>query len=225
VFQALFESEHHMSDIMRRVAALKLIPMVVIDSADHAEPFGDALINGGLPIAEVTFRTAAAEPVIRALADRGDLIVGAGTVLTTEQADRAIDAGAQFIVAPGTNPPVVEHVLERGVPMLPGVVTPSEIELALSLGVNTLKFFPAEPMGGVTTLKALAGPYRDVRFVPTGGITPEMVPSYLQLPSVIACGGSWMAPRDMLAAGRFDAITCLVEQAARMLADPPDVAT
>jgi 2-dehydro-3-deoxyphosphogluconate aldolase/(4S)-4-hydroxy-2-oxoglutarate aldolase len=214
-----------MTDIMQRIAELKLIPMVVIDHADHAEPFGDALVRGGLPIAEVTFRTAAAEAVIRALADRGDLLVGAGTVLTTDQADRAIDAGAQFIVAPGTNPQVVEHVLNRGLPMLPGVVTPTEIELALSLGVNTLKFFPAEPMGGVTTLKALAGPYRDVRFVPTGGITPDMVPSYLQLKSVIACGGSWMAPRDMLAAGRFDAITCLIEQAAQLLSASPEVAT
>jgi 2-dehydro-3-deoxyphosphogluconate aldolase/(4S)-4-hydroxy-2-oxoglutarate aldolase len=214
-----------MSDIMHRVAELKLIPMVVIDHADSAEPFGDALVRGGLPIAEVTFRTAAAEPVIRTLANRGDLIIGAGTVLTTDQADRAIDAGARFIVAPGTNPQVIEHVLKRGVPMLPGVVTPSEIELALSLGVSTLKFFPAEPMGGVATLKALAGPYRDVRFVPTGGITPEMVPSYLQLPSVIACGGSWMAPRDMLATGRFDAITCLIEQAAQMLSAPSELAT
>ena len=210
---------------MQRIAELKLIPMVVIDHADHAEPFGDALVRGGLPIAEVTFRTSAAESVIRALAKRGDLIVGAGTVLSTEQAHRAIDAGAQFIVAPGTNPQVVEYVLQGGVPMLPGVVTPSEIELAMSLGVNTLKFFPAESMGGVATLKALAGPYPGVRFVPTGGITPEMVPGYLQLKSVIACGGSWMAPRDMLAAGRFDAITCLIEQAAQLLSAPPEVAT
>jgi 2-dehydro-3-deoxyphosphogluconate aldolase/(4S)-4-hydroxy-2-oxoglutarate aldolase len=214
-----------MPDIVQRIAELKLIPMVVIDHADHAEPFGDALVRGGLPIAEVTFRTSAAESVIRALAKRGDLIVGAGTVLSTEQAHRAIDAGAQFIVAPGTNPQVVEYVLQGGVPMLPGVVTPSEIELAISLGLDTLKFFPAEPMGGVATLKALAGPYPSVLFVPTGGITPEMVPSYLELPSVIACGGSWMAPRDMIAAGRFDAITSLVEQAASLSSSSPKVAT
>ncbi|MCI0333189.1 MAG: bifunctional 4-hydroxy-2-oxoglutarate aldolase/2-dehydro-3-deoxy-phosphogluconate aldolase [Planctomycetes bacterium] len=214
-----------MADVMQRIAELKLIPMVVMDKAEHAGAFGDALVKGGLPIAEITFRTLAAEASIRALAKRGDLIVGAGTVLTTEQADRAIDAGAQFIVAPGTNPAVVEHVLMRGLPMVPGVVTPSEIELAMSLGATTLKFFPAETMGGVVTLKALAGPYPDVRFIPTGGITPELVPSYLRLPMVVACGGSWMAPRDLLKAGRFDAITCLIEQAAKLLAASPEVAT
>ncbi len=214
-----------MANVMHRIAELKLIPMVVMDRADHAGAFGDALVKGGMPIAEITFRTSVAEASIRVLAKRGDLIVGAGTVLTTEQADRAIDAGAQFIVAPGTNASVVEHVLMRGLPMVPGVVTPSEIELAMSLGATTLKFFPAEAMGGVATLKALAGPYPDVRFIPTGGITPEIVPSYLRLPMVVACGGSWMAPRDLLKAGRFDAITCLVEQAAKMLAAPPDVAT
>jgi 2-dehydro-3-deoxyphosphogluconate aldolase/(4S)-4-hydroxy-2-oxoglutarate aldolase len=208
-----------------RLSELKLIPMVVMDSAEHANAFADALVKGGLPIAEITFRTAAAEAAIRAIAKRGDVIVGAGTVLTTEQADRAIDAGAQFIVAPGTNPEVVEHVLMRGLPMVPGVVTPSEIELATSLGATVLKFFPAETMGGIATLKALAGPYPDVRFIPTGGISPEMVPRYLQLPMVVACGGSWMAPRELLAAGRFDEITCLVERAAKLLAAPSELAT
>jgi 2-dehydro-3-deoxyphosphogluconate aldolase/(4S)-4-hydroxy-2-oxoglutarate aldolase len=214
-----------MTKIFERLSELKLIPMVVMDKAEHAGAFADALVKGGLPIAEITFRTPAAEAAIRAMAKRGDVIVGAGTVLTTEQADRAIDAGAQFIVAPGTNPEVVEHVLMRGLPMVPGVVTPSEIELATSLGASVLKFFPAETMGGVATLKALAGPYPDVRFIPTGGITPEMVPRYLQLPMVVACGGSWMAPRDLLAAARFDEITCLVEQAAKLLAAQPDIAT
>ena len=214
-----------MADIVARIAELKLIPMVVMDKAEHANAFADALVNGGLPIAEITFRTPVAEGAIRAMAKRGDVVVGAGTVLTTEQADRAIDAGAQFIVAPGTNPEVVEHVLMRGLPMVPGVVTPSEIELATSLGATVLKFFPAETMGGIATLKALAGPYPDVRFIPTGGITPEMVPRYLQLPMVVACGGSWMAPRDLLAAGRFDEIACLVEQAAKLIAAQPDIAT
>jgi 2-dehydro-3-deoxyphosphogluconate aldolase/(4S)-4-hydroxy-2-oxoglutarate aldolase len=214
-----------MSVVLNRIAELKLIPMVVMDKADQAAPFGEALAAGGLPVAEITFRTAAAETAIRTLAQRGDLLVGAGTVLTAEQADRAIDAGAQFLVAPGTNPPVIEHVLKRGAVMVPGVVTPSEIELAMSLGVTTLKFFPAETMGGVDTLKALAGPYPDVRFVPTGGITPELLPRYLKLPSVMACGGSWLAPREMLAAGKFDAIARLIEQAKKILAAPPQVAT
>jgi 2-dehydro-3-deoxyphosphogluconate aldolase/(4S)-4-hydroxy-2-oxoglutarate aldolase len=214
-----------MRNILERVSQLKLIPMVVMDKAEDAAPFADALVRGGLPIAEITFRTPAAEAAIRLLADRKDLIVGAGTILTTDQADRAIDAGAQFVVAPGTNPVVVEHVLKRGLPMVPGVITPSEIELAMSLGATTLKFFPAETMGGVATLKALAGPYPDVRFIPTGGITPELLPTYLKLPSVAACGGSWLAPRDLLAAGRFDAIACLIEQATKLLAPPPLLAT
>jgi len=214
-----------MNQIMNHIAELQLIPMVVMDHAEHAGPFANALVGGGLPVAEITFRTPAAEPAIRALARRGDLLVGAGTVLSTEQADRAIDAGAQFLVAPGTNPKVVEHALRRGITMVPGVATPTDIELALSLGVTTLKFFPAEAMGGVATLKALGGPYPDVRFIPTGGITPELLPDYLKLASVVACGGSWLAPRDLLAAGRFDAIKALVEQAGRLLAGPPAVAT
>ncbi len=212
-------------NVLERITQLKLIPMVVMDHAEHARPFGDALVAGGLPVAEITFRTAAAEAAIRELAKRGDLLVGAGTVLSKELADRAIDAGAQFIVAPGTNPGVVEHVLNRGATMIPGVVSPTEIEFALSLGVSTLKFFPAETMGGVAMLKALAGPYPDVRFVPTGGITPELLPNYLKLASVAACGGSWLAPRDLLAAGKFDAIKRLVEQAVKIIAGPPIVAT
>ena len=151
--------------------------------------------------------------------------LGAGTILTTDQADRAIDAGAKFLVTPGTNPKVIEHVLKRGLPIVPGVATPSEIELATSLGAEVLKFFPAETMGGVAALKAFAGPYPDARFIPTGGITPELLPGYLQLPSVVACGGSWMAPRELLAAGRFDAIAALVEDAKKILSGPPEIAT
>lgn len=208
-----------------QIKSLRLVPMVVIDNADHADTFGEVLAAGGLPVAEITFRTPAAEAAIRAIARRGDVLVGAGTILTIEQADRAIDAGAQFLVAPGTNPKVVEHVLKRGLSMVPGVATPSEIELAMSLGVDVLKFFPAETMGGVGALKAFAGPYPDVRFMPTGGITPELLPSYLRLPSVVACGGSWLAPRELLAAGRFDSIAALVEQAKKQLAEPADIGT
>lgn len=207
-----------MKNVLARIAELKLIPMVVMDKAEHAGGFADALVAGGLPVAEITFRTPAAEAAIRVLANRGDVLVGAGTVLTTELADRAIDAGAQFIVAPGTNPQVVEHVLMRGVPMVPGIATPTDIELATSLGATVLKFFPAEQMGGVDTLKAFAGPYPEVRFIPTGGITPELLPRYLKLPSVVACGGSWLAPRDLLSAGRLDAIKALVEQGVNLIA-------
>ena len=214
-----------MSNILDRLLKLRLIPMVVMDKAEHAAAFGDVLVAGGLPVAEITFRTPAAEQSVRALAKRGDVLVGAGTVLTTEQADRAIDAGAQFLVAPGTTPKVVEHVLKRGVSMVPGIATPSEIELATSLGVTALKFFPAETMGGVAALKAFAGPYPEARFIPTGGITPELLPDYLKLKNVVACGGSWLAPREFLAAGRFDAIAALIGDAKKLLTGPPEVAT
>ncbi|MFO0792414.1 MAG: bifunctional 4-hydroxy-2-oxoglutarate aldolase/2-dehydro-3-deoxy-phosphogluconate aldolase [Pirellulales bacterium] len=214
-----------MSKVIDTLARLRLIPMVVMDHADHAAGFGDTLVASGLPVAEITFRTHAAERSIQVLAKRGDLLVGAGTILTTQQADRAIDAGAQFLVSPGTNPDVVEHVVMRGVPIVPGVATPSEIEQALSLGAAALKFFPAETMGGVAALKAFAGPYPEARFLPTGGITPELLLNYLRLKNVIACGGSWLAPRDLLAAGRLDAIAALIEQAVKLLAGPPEIAT
>jgi 2-dehydro-3-deoxyphosphogluconate aldolase/(4S)-4-hydroxy-2-oxoglutarate aldolase len=206
-----------MQEILDRLGQLKLVPMVVLDKAELAGPFGDALVAGGLPVAEITFRTDAAADAITALAKRGDLLVGAGTVLTVEQVDRAIDAGAAFLVAPGTNPRVVEHAQKHSILMLPGVATPTDIELAMSLGLDTLKFFPAESLGGVETIQALAGPYRSIRFLPTGGITPEKLPHYLKLPCVLACGGSWLAPRDKLAAGEFDAIRKLVAQAVALL--------
>jgi 2-dehydro-3-deoxyphosphogluconate aldolase/(4S)-4-hydroxy-2-oxoglutarate aldolase len=214
-----------MTNVLEQLAKHRLIPMVVIDNSDHAAAFGETLVAGGLPVAEVTFRTPAAEQAIRTLANRGDVLVGAGTILSTDQADRAIDAGAQFIVAPGTNPRIVEYVVKRGLPMVPGVATPSEIELATSLGAAALKFFPAETMGGVNGLKAFAGPYHDARFVPTGGITPELLPNYLRLKNVIACGGSWLAPREFLATGRFDVIAALLEDARKILAGPPEIAT
>jgi 2-dehydro-3-deoxyphosphogluconate aldolase/(4S)-4-hydroxy-2-oxoglutarate aldolase len=214
-----------MSDTLSRLAQHKLLPIIVMDHAERAAGLGDALVKGGLPVVEVTFRTPAAEDSVRKLAARGDLLVGAGTILTIEQADRAIDAGAQFLVSPGTNPKVVEHAYMRGTPMTPGIATPSEIDLALSLGAAALKFFPAENLGGVATLKAFAGPYPDVRFIPTGGITPELVPGYLRMKQVVACGGSWMAPREFLKEGRFDAIAALLEDAKKLLAGPPDVAT
>jgi 2-dehydro-3-deoxyphosphogluconate aldolase/(4S)-4-hydroxy-2-oxoglutarate aldolase len=214
-----------MNQEFTRIEAIRLLPIVVIDRTEHAATLGEVLASGGLPLVEVTFRTPVAESAVRTLAQRGDLLVGAGTILTTEQADRAIDAGAKFLVAPGTNPKVIEHALKRAVSIVPGVATPSEIELATSLGAEVLKFFPAETMGGVTAIKAFAGPYPHARFIPTGGITPELLPGYLRLSSVVACGGSWMAPRELLAAGRFDAIAALVEDAKKILAGPPEIAT
>ncbi len=207
-----------MHEVLEHLSRLRLVPMVVMDEAAHADGFGDALVAGGLPVAEVTFRTDAAEAAIRRLAKRGDLLVGAGTVLTKEQADRAIDAGAAFLVAPGTNPPVIDHCLLRSVPIVPGVATPTDIDLAMSFGLTAVKFFPAENLGGTSTLKAYAGPYADVMFVPTGGITPEKLPEYLKLQFVLACGGSWLAPRDALAKGDFVAIRKLIDQAVTLLA-------
>jgi|tagenome__1003787_1003787.scaffolds.fasta_scaffold20778064_2 2-dehydro-3-deoxyphosphogluconate aldolase/(4S)-4-hydroxy-2-oxoglutarate aldolase len=214
-----------MNQEFTKIEAIRLLPIVVIDKAEHAATLGEILASGGLPLVEVTFRTPVAESAVRTLAQRGDLLVGAGTILTTEQADRAIDAGAKFLVTPGTNPKVIEHVLKRGLAIVPGVATPTEIELATSLGAEVLKFFPAETMGGVGALKAFAGPYPHARFIPTGGITPELLPGYLRLSSVVACGGSWMAPRELLAASRFDAIAALVEDAKKILSGPPEIAT
>ena len=210
-----------MHEVLEHLGRLRLVPMVVMDDAAHANGFGDALVAGGLPVAEVTFRTDAAEDAIRRLAKRGDLLVGAGTVLTKEQADRAIDAGAAFIVAPGTNPPVIDHCLLRSVPIVPGVATPTDIDLAMSFGLTTVKFFPAENLGGTSTLRAYAGPYPDVMFLPTGGITPEKLPEYLKLQYVLACGGSWLAPREALAKGDFATIRKRIEQAVKILASVP----
>jgi len=207
-----------MHDVLEHLGRLRLVPMVVMDSAAHADGFGDALVAGGLPVAEVTFRTDAAEESIRRLAKRGDMLVGAGTVLTKEQADRAIGAGAAFLVAPGTNPPVLDHCLLRSVPIVPGVATPTDIDLAMSFGLDAVKFFPAENLGGTSTLKALSGPYADMMFLPTGGIKPEKLPDYLKLPYVLACGGSWLAPRDALAKGDFTTIRQRIGEAVKLLA-------
>jgi 2-dehydro-3-deoxyphosphogluconate aldolase/(4S)-4-hydroxy-2-oxoglutarate aldolase len=206
-----------MHEVLEQIGRLRLVPVVVMDDAAHADGLGDALAAGGLPIAEITFRTDAAEESIRRLAKRGDLLVGAGTVLTKEQADRAIDAGAAFIVAPGTNPPVVDHCLLRSVPIVPGIATPTDIDLAMSFGLDSVKFFPAENLGGTSTLKAFAGPYADMLFLPTGSITPELLPSYLKLPFVLACGGSWVAPREALAKGDFATIRTRISEAEQLL--------
>jgi 2-dehydro-3-deoxyphosphogluconate aldolase/(4S)-4-hydroxy-2-oxoglutarate aldolase len=186
---------------------LRVVPVIVIDDAADAVPLGRALAEGGIPCAEITFRTAAAEDAIRRMASElPDVLVGAGTVLSPEQAARAMAAGAQFIVAPGFNRRVVDFCLERGVPVYPGVSTPTEIEAALEAGLRVLKFFPAEPLGGLPYLKAVAAPYAGVGFMPTGGITPRNLGDYLAFPRVVACGGSWMAPAEWISAGAFDRI-------------------
>ena len=197
---------------------LRLVPVVVLDDAADAAPLAQALVDGGLGVAEVTFRTDAARDAIAAMASRGDVLVGAGTVLTPEQVDLAVDAGASFVVSPGLSRAVVERCRDRGVPTLPGVVTATEIQAALELGLTTLKFFPARASGGVAALSALAAPFTGVRFVPTGGIGVEDCNDYLALPSVLAVGGSWMVPKAAIRAGEFDTIRDLTSAAVAAVA-------
>ena len=175
-----------------RLQSLRLIPVVALDRAEDAEPMADALCAGGLRCAEITLRTDAALDSIQALAGREEFLIGAGTVHNAEQAKTAVEAGAQFVVTPGFNPRTVMWCQENQVPVFPGIATPTDLELALEHGVETVKFFPAETLGGVNTLKAFSGPYRQIRFIPTGGIHAGNLADYLALPSVLACGGSWM---------------------------------
>lgn len=199
------------------LSAYRIVPVIQLDRAENAPPLAQALIRGGLPCAEITFRTEAAAASIAAVsAAYPDMFVGAGTILTAGQADAAIQAGARFLVSPGFNPTVVEHCLQKGYPILPGVCTPSEVERALSYGLTRLKFFPAEAAGGVAMIRALSAPYGMVRFMPTGGINPGNVREYLACPAVFACGGSWMVPQDKINAGRFTEIEQLTAQAAAL---------
>lgn len=205
-----------MKHVYNQLGKLKILPVATLTRSEDAVPLVEALTAGGLPGIEVMFRSDAAEASIREIAGKTQALVGAGTVLNVETARRAIDAGAAFIVSPGTNPKVVEFCLQQGMPIVPGVVTPTDIEMALSLGVDVLKFFPAEAYGGTRTLAALAGPYKQVRFIPTGGIGPANLNEYLAIPSVLACGGSWIAKPDMIANGKFDQITELTREAVRL---------
>lgn len=184
----------------------RIVPVVVLDEPAKADALGAALVEGGLPVAEATFRTPEAAAVLRRLAEREDLVVGAGTVLTERQVDQAVEAGARFVVSPGLSASVVRRCQEAGVPVVPGVATPSEIMQALDLGLDTVKFFPAEANGGLATVKALAAAFPQVRFMPTGGITVDSAPAYLAHPAVAAVGGSWMVAGDLLAAGRWDEV-------------------
>ena len=204
-----------MNAMMQQFKKIGIIPVVVLNDVKDALPLGECLMKGGLPCAEVTFRTAAAEESIRQMAKAyPDMLVGAGTVLTTEQADRAIDAGAKFIVSPGFNPKVTEYVLKKGVPMCPGTCTPSEMEAAMELGLDVVKFFPAEPSGGLKMIKAVAAAYVNLNFMPTGGISAANVRDYLAYDRIVAAGGSWMVSGSLVKEGKFDEILKLVKEAA-----------
>lgn len=204
-------------ELSARLGAWGVVPVVSIEDAADAVPLARALAEGGLPVIEVTFRTPAAAEAIAAIrAALPDVLVGAGTVLDAETVERALLAGAAFIVAPGLNPSVVERTTLRGVPMIPGAVTPTEIERALALGLELVKFFPAEAAGGAKYLRAVSAPYRAVRFMPTGGVNPGNLAEYLALPSVVACGGTWLAPADVVRAGGWEAIREAAAEAARI---------
>ena len=202
-------------ELEERFYKIGVIPVIALDDAKDASALGDALMKGGLPAAEVTFRTAAAVDTIKTLKKEfPDMLVGAGTVLTTEQADRAIDAGAEFIVAPGLNPKVVKHVLDKDYPMSPGIATATEIEAALDLGLTFVKFFPAEANGGLPMIKALAGPYTNVKYMPTGGVSAKNLADYLAYDKIVCCGGTWMVKKDLVSEGKFSEIEKMSKEAA-----------
>ncbi len=210
-----------MPTVLNRVAELGVVPVIAIDSAAHALPLADALLAGGLPVVEITFRTAAAAEIIRILAkERPDLITGAGTVLTPETVKIAVDAGARFAVAPGLNPRVVKAAQELGLPFVPGIANPSDIEAGLELGCRLLKFFPAEALGGTKLLSALSAPYKHtgVRFMPTGGASTANLESYLKIDTVAAVGGTWIAKKEDMAEGKWDLIAQRCREARAIVA-------
>lgn len=205
-----------MNEILKQIGALRLVPVVVIDDAKDARPLAEALMAGGLPCMEITFRTPAAASAIKAASEISGMLVGAGTVLNIDTVKRAMDCGAKFIVSPGLSPKVVEYCVSNNIPITPGIATPSEIEMAIEHGLEVVKFFPAEALGGVKTLKAISAPYVGMKFMPTGGITETNLPEYLKLPAVLACGGSWMVAKDMIAKGGFAKITELTKAAVKL---------
>lgn len=202
-----------MDEILHILSKARIVPVVVIDDVDRADGLTSALVEGGLPIAEITFRTSEAIGVIRAMSRRRDVLVGAGTVTSTKHVDAAFEAGARFIVSPGFSPSIVRRAQELGILVLPGVATATEILAAMEIGLGAVKFFPAQTSGGAPAIRALTAPFPEMAFVPTGGIGRENLQEYLALPSVMAVGGSWMVPRDLIKKGNFAAITSLCAEA------------
>ena len=207
-----------MENIMVQIEKTGVIPVVVINDVEDAEPLAQALCEGGLPCAEVTFRTAAAEESIRKMTDiYPNMLIGAGTVLTTEQVDRAVVAGAKFIVSPGFDPEVVDYCILKQIPVCPGCITPSEVAQAVKRGLKVVKFFPAAQFGGVSTIQGLAAPYVGLKFMPTGGVNAKNLADYLQCKSIIACGGSWMVKSDLIKAGEFEKIKDMTKEAVSLV--------
>ena len=207
-----------MKEIAEKFQKFGVVPVVVLEDTKDAVPLAKALVEGGLPCAEVTFRTEAAEESIRLMAEQfPEMLVGAGTVLTTEQVDAAVGAGAKFIVSPGFDPKIVDYCLEKDIPVFPGCITPSEVAQAVKRGLKVVKFFPAEPAGGISMIKAMAAPYVNMKFMPTGGVNAKNLTSYLDFPKIIACGGSWMVPGDLINAGEWDKIEQLTREAVQTM--------
>lgn len=203
-----------MNEVLERIQKIGIVPVVVLDRAEDAVPLAKALIDGGLPCAEVTFRTDAAEESIRKIATEfPEMLVGAGTVLTTDQVDRAWNAGAKFIVSPGLNPKIVKYCVDKGIPITPGTTNPSDVEQAIEYGLEVVKFFPAEAAGGLNMIKSMAAPYTQMKFMPTGGINAKNINEYLAFNKILACGGSWMVSKDLVNAEDFDKIRDLTQEA------------
>lgn len=203
-----------MNSIFKAISEIGIVPVIKIDDVTKAVPLAKALMKGGIPCAEITFRTAEGEEAIRRVAKEvPEILVGAGTVINTAQVDKAIEAGAKFIVSPGLNPKVVSYCIEKNIPITPGCSSPSDIEKAIELGLDIVKFFPAEQSGGLDFLKAVSAPYPNIKFMPTGGINAANITKYLAFGKIIACGGSWMVPANLINEGRFDEISALSKNA------------
>ena len=207
-----------MREIIDKLSACGVVPVVVLDDVKDAVPTAKALLAGGVDVMEITFRTAAAADSIKAVAENcPEMLVGAGTVITLDQCKQALECGAQFIVSPGFDPEVVSWCVERNVPITPGCVTPTEIMAAMKLGLNVVKFFPAGIYGGLKAMKSLSAPFGSVKFIPTGGVDAKNLKEYLEVPFVHAVGGSWLCPKKEIAAGNFDAVTALCREASEIV--------
>lgn len=207
-----------MHEILQTISKIGIVPVIAIDDAEKAVPLARALAEGGLPAAEVTFRTAAGEEAIRRIArEVPEVLVGAGTVLTKEQVDRALDAGSKFLVSPGFNPEIVKYGLSKGALMLPGTATGGEMEQAMALGLEVVKFFPAEQNGGIEKIKALAGPYKTLKWMPTGGVNTKNMMDYLSFDQIVACGGTWMVKKDLIEGEKWDEITRICKDAVQTM--------
>lgn len=214
----IVKGNKRMNKILEELGNYGIVPVVVLNRVEDAKPLAKALCDGGLKCAEVTFRTDAAEESIRIMsAEYPDMLVGAGTVLTIDQVDRAVAAGAKFIVSPGFDPEIVDYCISKDIPVVPGCITPSEVAQGVKRGLEVVKFFPAEQAGGLAMLKAMAAPYTTMKFMPTGGISAKNLAEYLSFKKIIACGGSWMVKADLVDAGDYEKITALTKEAVELV--------